>query len=169
MSDPADHDIFAPPQIPVECFCLHCRRVYMSDLILKIEIDGEIHHACPVEGCTAMGYGFDILPTQDEDEEDDEFDEEIDEDDLDLPEGDTEEVAFDPPQEWSPEADAEDDDEETSEVIEEEVEAHYFTREDFDRLKATGEVERRIEQIREQWRWSRDPKNGGFRDEDIPF
>src|SRR4051794_33618759 len=53
--------VFPPPDKPVECSCLHCGRVYMSDMMIEVEIDGEYHYACPVKGCTAMGWNFDIF------------------------------------------------------------------------------------------------------------
>jgi hypothetical protein len=134
----AGKDIFGPPPDPVECICLHCDRTYSSDLLIKIDVEGdgqEVHWMCPVPGCGAMGYGFDIFPTNstdpanggwvewddDDGSEDDaafEDDGEADDDDpfhQALGEQIADEVAagegqFDPPRDWSPEIDREDDD-----------------------------------------------------------
>ena len=194
MSEAAgDHRVFPPPDQPVECFCLHCGRVYMSNLILPIDIDGEIHYACPVPDCTAMGWNFDIFPVSDEVDAEGgwiEDDDESDEDFEDAPAGDTgtldpaldeetnidsaDSESFDPPRDWTPELDREDEDEESAY----DVEAELFTQEEYDRLKKSGEIDRKIEQIRKDWTASakrrtdpHSPPGDGtsFRDEDIPF
>jgi hypothetical protein len=176
-TNPPDNrdDCFGPPEKPVECFCLHCGHIYMSDLLLAVNVDGTTHYACPVKGCDGMGYKFDIFPVNDEDDEnggwiDCDEDEEFDEadalefedafDTLD-PDG---EIPFDPPHDWSPEEDAE-----AGEGYEEE-EPQYFTRDDYEALKATGEYDRRAEEIRQWWRQCEaDRKTSGFSDDDIPF
>jgi hypothetical protein len=96
--DPLDptNDPFGPPEVPVEVECLHCGEQYQSNLIewrIENDADGRPHGfwCCPTPGCGGMGFGFDILPTdpeyQDEnggwvdcDDEDDE--EDFEEDDL---------------------------------------------------------------------------------------
>jgi hypothetical protein len=194
MSDPQpepDKRVFPPPDKPVECSCLHCGRVYMSDLMIEVEIDGEYHYACPVKGCDAMGWNFDIFSTSDDDsedggwvyaeDEDDEFDEEEFEDTEAEAVTASEEpsIPFDPPQDWSPEADAEDDDSEFTEDDfaedeKDELRGTMFTREEYEQLKASGEYERKIEEIRRHWRATRedhpprDPTKP-ISDDDIPF
>jgi hypothetical protein len=173
-------DCFGPPQAPVECFCLHCGHIYMSDLLLAIDVDGTTHYACPVKDCDGMGYKFDIFPVNDDDEEggwvecDDDAEFEDDESEFDEvgsefedtldPNGD---IPFDPPHDWSPDADAED------EFSSEEEEPRYFTRDDYDALKAAGEYDRRAEEIRTWWRQCeadrKDPTSPKFGDDDIPF
>lgn len=193
-------DVFPPPAKPVECFCLHCRHVYMSDLMLPVVIDNETHYCCPTEGCTAMGWEFDIFPMVDDENASDHwtYDDEIDDDDLEeswsedglaesgsagLLEGfnvfDGPSETFEPPREWTPEANLEED-----ELMDEDIdEAIYFTREDLDRLKQSGEVARRIEEIQNRWKTRNDEQSKSdacdhlwhgkefkeLRDEDIPF
>ena len=95
-------DPFHPPEVPTEVGCLHCGKEYDSYLIeWRVETDaaGEKHGfwCCPTPGCSGMGFGFDILPTDPEyrDEHGGWFscgDEDFDEDDLDedfLPDGQT--------------------------------------------------------------------------------
>jgi hypothetical protein len=179
-------DCFGPPDAPVECFCLHCGHIYMSDLLLAIDVDGTTHYACPVKGCGGMGYKFDIFPVNDDDDPDGgwvEFDDEtdIDEDEEDADLAETEsfdqpfdaegEIPFDPPREWSPEDDADED------GAMEEEEPRYFTRDEYDELKSAGEYDRRAEEIRQWWRQceaerKRDTGTVGdtsFREDDIPF
>ena len=90
-----DDDCFKPPAIPTEVHCLHCNQEYESYLIHWVEErrDGEVtgFWCCPTPGCDGKGFGFDILPTdpeyQDEnggwfyDDEDDDEDDELDEED----------------------------------------------------------------------------------------
>ena len=169
-------DCFGPPATPVECFCLHCGHIYMSDLLLGVDVDGTTHYACPVKGCDGMGYKFDIFPVNDEDDEewvDDEevWDEEEESDEFPAAELEFEDtldpdgaIPFDPPQEWSPEADAEE-----GEGAEEE-EPQYFSRDDYEALKASGEYDRRAEEIRQWWRQCEaDRTRDGIKDDDIPF
>ena len=56
---------FAPPEVPVEVECLHCGETYQSDQMqLRYEgPDGELAWVCATPGCGALGFGFDILPT----------------------------------------------------------------------------------------------------------
>jgi hypothetical protein len=97
-----DRDPFRPPEVPVEVSCLHCGREYDSYLIewrVETDAEGKQHGfwCCPTPGCGGMGFGFDILPTDpeyqdehggwvqdDEGEEDEDFDEEFSEDDIDA-------------------------------------------------------------------------------------
>ena len=106
-------DCFAPPQESCECYCLHCRRTFMSDQIWFQRIIGdpmgmEGFWMCPTPNCSGAGFTFDIFPTDpahpgnegwsyDDDEEGD--DEEYDEEFLDLGtdrEGGRAEAAWDP-------------------------------------------------------------------------
>ena len=100
--DPAG-DPFGPPEISVEVGCLHCRQTYDSYLIewrVRTDVDGNQHGfwCCPTPGCSGMGFGFDILPTDpnyrderggwmqcDDESDEDDFDEDdFDEDDFDT-------------------------------------------------------------------------------------
>jgi len=191
---PDDNRVFPPPDVPLECFCLHCGRVYMSNLMLPVEIDGEIHYACPAEGCTAMGWEFDIFPVDDDQcttgqwHYFDDDDEDVEDDELNLPDSasaakDGEPTDhFDPPREWTPEADADDDEEEVDVDIDidgDPSQGERFTQEDFDRLKASGEMDRKIQEIRSRWRTdvkkreargeTSSPDDSTSQDDDIPF
>jgi hypothetical protein len=198
------HDVFGPPAEPTECFCLHCRRVFMSDLMIPIDVDNERHWMCPVPGCGAMGYTFDIFPVDnshpdsgwvedpdyDEDDEDSEYDPSLDttEDESDPFAGEriAEEVSesdgsFDPPTEWTPEADRDDqewedwydehesDDDSDVETFSEEIEPwengesgkvshprRHFTREDYEAAKKAGIYDEAVAREREHWRQIRD-------------
>ena len=93
-------DCFAPPREPCECYCLHCRRTFMSDQIWFQRIIGdpmglEGFWMCPTPNCSGAGFTFDIFPTDpthpgnegwsyDDDDEPDGEDEEYDEEFLDL-------------------------------------------------------------------------------------
>lgn len=214
-------DVFGPPSEPIEVHCLHCNHVYMSDLIVPVEADdGSIHYACPVPNCSGMGFGFDIHPadptwcseetgyfqTWDDDEplpfEDDgdpafSGDRFFDEDDDSAGEFIAREVSdseghFDPPRDWTPDADREDGDigefdlfapegSEDDDAIFDDPDAHYirpepkhFTREDYEKAKAEGVYDRLAESIRQWWntcdQHCQEHGDGGpFKDDDIPF
>jgi hypothetical protein len=71
MPDDANSDPFRPPEIPTEVGCLHCQQVYESYLIEWRErtcADGKVRGfwCCPTPGCDGAGFGFDILPTDPE-------------------------------------------------------------------------------------------------------
>lgn len=60
-------DQWAPPAEPCECFCLHCRRTFMSDKIWFQKINGardglEGAWMCPTPNCGGEGFTFDIFP-----------------------------------------------------------------------------------------------------------
>jgi hypothetical protein len=61
------NDQFAPPTVPCECFCLHCRRSFMSDRIWFQKINGggslDGFWMCPTPNCGGAGFTFDIFPT----------------------------------------------------------------------------------------------------------
>ena len=71
MSDLPDaddgRDHFAPPREPCECYCLHCRRVFMSSEIWFQRIIGDPFldgfWMCPTPNCGGAGFTFDIFPT----------------------------------------------------------------------------------------------------------
>jgi len=68
-SDPRrQHDQFAPPMEPCECYCLHCNRVFMSDQIWFQRVIGDKNGfegfwMCPTPNCGGAGFTFDIFPT----------------------------------------------------------------------------------------------------------
>ena len=60
-------DPFGPPEVPCECFCLHCRRTFMSDQIWFQKVKGardgfEGFWMCPTPNCSGKGFTFDIFP-----------------------------------------------------------------------------------------------------------
>lgn len=90
-----ESDPFGPPRIACECYCLHCRRTFMSDEIwfqrIKNAQAGKLDGfwMCPTPNCDGKGFTFDIFPTDPdhpanegwydgEDEEDEEWDAEVD-------------------------------------------------------------------------------------------
>lgn len=96
---PRDH--MAPPREPCECFCLHCRRVFMSDRIWFQRVIGAKDGfpgfwMCPTPNCGGAGFTFDIFPTdpahpanegwqstdecEDEEDPDEEWDDDVDAD-----------------------------------------------------------------------------------------
>jgi len=98
--DPRDErqhdDPFGPPKIPCECYCLHCRRAFLSSEIWFQRITnaepGKLDGfwMCPTPNCDGKGFTFDIFPTDpdhpanegwsyDEDDGEDNDDEEWDE------------------------------------------------------------------------------------------
>ena len=59
---------FAPPPVPVECFCMHCHRTFMSDQMwLQKAVNGgegfDGFWMCPTPNCSGAGFTFDIFPT----------------------------------------------------------------------------------------------------------
>jgi hypothetical protein len=66
---PESDDPFAPPREPCECYCLHCRRVFMSTGIWFQRIrNSKAGHLdgfwmCPTPNCDGKGFTFDIFPT----------------------------------------------------------------------------------------------------------
>jgi hypothetical protein len=61
-------DPMGPPAEPCECFCLHCRRVFMSDTMWFQRVinarDGfEGFWLCPTPNCGGAGFTMDIFPT----------------------------------------------------------------------------------------------------------
>jgi hypothetical protein len=61
-------DCFAPPAEPCECWCLHCRRVFMSDQIWFQRVINDPQGfdgfwMCPTPNCGGAGFTFDIFPT----------------------------------------------------------------------------------------------------------
>ena len=107
-------DCFAPPRDPVECYCLHCQRTFMSDKIWLQRVIGDRDGMdgfwmCPNNNCSGAGFTFDIFPTDpdhpanagwfddDEGEYDPEEDEALDElDPDDVGGGDEATAEYDP-------------------------------------------------------------------------
>ena len=61
-------DQMAPPQEPCECWCMHCRRVFMSDQMWFQRVINDPHGfpgfwMCPTPNCSGAGFTFDIFPT----------------------------------------------------------------------------------------------------------
>ena len=68
---PEREDSMAPPEIACECFCLHCRRVFMSDQMWFQRVRGardgfQGFWMCPTPNCSGAGFEFDIFPTDPE-------------------------------------------------------------------------------------------------------
>jgi hypothetical protein len=112
MTDPdfadSTSDPFHPPTDSVEVCCLHCGQTYQSSEITwetRQYPDGVVRGfwVCPIEGCDGAGFGFDILPTdpnyQDEHGGWVQDDEDLDDDDL-----EDEDLEFN--SEWNPEDDS---------------------------------------------------------------
>jgi hypothetical protein len=62
------NDQMAPPEAACECFCLHCRRTFMSDRMWLQRARGsrdgfEGFWMCPTPNCSGAGFTFDIFPT----------------------------------------------------------------------------------------------------------
>ena len=61
-------DQMAPPREPCECYCLHCRRVFMSDRMWFQRVINDPQGfdgfwMCPTPNCDGAGFTFDIFPT----------------------------------------------------------------------------------------------------------
>jgi hypothetical protein len=113
-SEPDPDDPMGPPKEPCECWCMHCRRTFMSTEIWfqKVINDPQGFKGfwmCPTPNCGGAGFCFDIFPTDpdhpanagwvDDDDEDAEGDEEFfDEDEFDDDEGSEESAGAD----WDP-------------------------------------------------------------------
>jgi hypothetical protein len=66
-----DADPFRPPVVPMEVRCIHCGREFDSYLIEcreELDASGQLHGfwCCPTPGCDGKGFGFDILPSDPE-------------------------------------------------------------------------------------------------------
>lgn len=55
-------DLFQPPDEICQVRCLHCDRVYFSNMI---EFDGEVWR-CATPGCDGAGFGWDIMREESE-------------------------------------------------------------------------------------------------------
>src|SRR3954468_19489206 len=85
-------DPMRPPKDPCECWCMHCRRTFMSTEIWFQRVLNDPggfkgFWMCPTPNCGGAGFNFDIFPTDPEhpankewtyfeDPDDEEFDEE---------------------------------------------------------------------------------------------
>ena len=92
-------DPMGPPKEPCECWCMHCRRTFMSNEIWFQRVINDPQGfkgfwMCPTPNCGGAGFCFDIFPTDpdhpanagwvdDDDDEDSDGDEEFDEDEFD--------------------------------------------------------------------------------------
>jgi hypothetical protein len=61
-------DPMAPPAEPCECYCLHCGRTFMSDLMWFQRVVNDRagfpgFWMCPTPNCDGAGFCFDIFPT----------------------------------------------------------------------------------------------------------
>jgi hypothetical protein len=68
MPPDPENDPFGPPAANTEVGCLHCGEVYDSYRIEwreRTDVDGKLRGfwCCPIPGCDGIGFGFDILPT----------------------------------------------------------------------------------------------------------
>jgi len=119
-NDP-DADGFKPPAEPIEVGCLHCGQVFMSDqmrYVVSLDPDGQEmgFWCCPDPACDGKGFLFDLYPTDPQwrDEEgnlvwSDDDDEENWEEDQDDEDEFEESPGFEPPRDWTPETDRDDD------------------------------------------------------------
>lgn len=107
--DPKEkRDPFGPPEQPCQCFCLHCRRTFMSDQIWFQKVRGardgfEGFWMCPTPNCSGAGFTFDIFPVDPNHpanegwySDDEEFCDEEDADDADWDASDELESEYDP-------------------------------------------------------------------------
>src|SRR3954470_6282403 len=66
--EPPEHDdAMAPPKEPCECWCMHCRRTFMSNQMwFQRVINDPAGFAgfwmCPTANCDGAGFTFDIFP-----------------------------------------------------------------------------------------------------------
>lgn len=51
-------DPFGPPEIPVECECVHCEQKFQSNTMVYDRQGG--FWTCPVDECDGTGFGMDI-------------------------------------------------------------------------------------------------------------
>ena len=99
-------DPMAPPEVPCECYCLHCGRTFMSDQMWLQRVKGsrdgfDGFWMCPTPNCGGAGFTFDIFPT-DPDHPANEgwhyFDDDDEGEDEELPEGYEVDIASDQPE-----------------------------------------------------------------------
>jgi hypothetical protein len=180
------HDQFAPPKDPCECYCLHCNRVFMSDQIWFQRVIGDKNGfegfwMCPTPNCGGAGFTFDIFPTDPNhpanagwcDDEDEEYYEEEFTDPA-LLEIDTETPEWDPDEPLYKSFDDHDDDIEGEEWKyglepgEQLPQAQWSSGH-----REMDEEERRYNEPDERPReldWSnRDEREGPITEDDIPF
>jgi hypothetical protein len=66
---PDPDDPMGPPKEPCECWCMHCRRTFMSTGVWFQRVvgapPGELqgYWMCPTPNCDGAGFTFDIFPT----------------------------------------------------------------------------------------------------------
>ena len=111
-------DPMGPPKEPCECWCMHCRRTFMSNEIWLQRVINDPqgfkgYWMCPTPNCGGAGFTFDIFPTDPDHPanegwysfDDDEFDEEMDFDEEGNP-IDPEQAEYDPEESRYEEMDA---------------------------------------------------------------
>jgi len=191
--DPHD-DPMAPPEVACECFCLHCRRTFMSDgmwfqRVINARDGFKGFWMCPTANCSGAGFAFDIFPTDpdhpandgwswsDDDEEEFEDDEALD-DELDLEESSTlPETNYDPSEPKYAAldeelADEEDDDTEGEEWKYGVAPADVFATPDSYAQSEEDEEEAMYDQPDQRPRvldWSDREERETLSDDDIPF
>ena len=188
-------DNFAPPEVPCECWCMHCRRTFSSeDIWFQRVINDPKGFAgfwmCPTPNCSGAGFTFDIFPTDpdhpandgwsyDDDEEETDDEETDDEEDESFDDGDAAGGEWDPAEpEYKAldEALEEDDDIEGEEWKyglapgERPAEPEWLRRARQER----EDEERRYDQPDERprvidWKDREERETPGFTDDDIPF
>ena len=185
-------DQFAPPEEPCECWCMHCRRVFMSDAVWFQRVVNDPQGfpgfwKCPTPNCGGAGFTFDIFPTDpdhpanagwchdDGDEEDTEWDPEVDEAEGPDAEWDPDESKYRELDEVFGEDDGDLEGEEWKYGLEPGERPPGQDWEERARLEHEAE-ERRYDEPDERPRvldWGdrddRSPPPGGFKDDDIPF
>ena len=188
------HDQFAPPEVPCECWCMHCRRVFMSDGIWFQRVVGDPQGfagfwMCPTPNCSGAGFTFDIFPTDpdhpanagwsdddgDEGDEEWESEESEEDDDADCAEWDPDESKYKALDEAFGDEEDDIEGEEWKYGLapgERSPEPEWVEQ----ARREREEEERRYDQPDERPRaldWSdrkdREPPAGGFLDDDIPF
>jgi hypothetical protein len=99
--DDPRRDAMAPPEVPCECWCLHCGRTFMSDQMWFQRVVGDKNGfagfwMCPTPNCGGAGFTFDIFPTDPDHaanegwhDDEEEVEGEYDPDDEDLGEAET--------------------------------------------------------------------------------
>jgi hypothetical protein len=107
------HDQMAPPQDPCECWCMHCRRVFMSDRMWFQRVINDPQGfpgfwMCPTPNCSGAGFTFDIFPTDPDHPANADWYSDDGDEDEELPWDDDFEGAWDGPtadnagEEWDP-------------------------------------------------------------------
>jgi hypothetical protein len=197
LSDP--NDSMSPPKEPCECWCMCCRRTFMSteiwfQRVLNDPAGFSGFWMCPTPNCGGAGFNFEIFPTDPEhpankewvhfdDDDDDANDDEYAEDEL-----PDELEAMEPDGEWDPGeskwkeldelfgGEEDDDDLEGEEwkygLQPGERPTQFGSAGDETQIEDFDEDERRYDEPDRRPRevdWSDREDRGGWREDDIPF